>query len=532
MRRLPLFAALVTLMAFGLAPPLVADPYVATAPVQASGASPFAANCSLTPGVDPQSPTGEGIVFPDSEVEPWVEVHPTDPDIVAAMWQQDRWSNGGARGNALGFSFDGGTSWSLVNPPGVSDCSVPAGEFDRASDPWISFGPDGTLYVMHLVLDIETLPGREGGFGPNGMMVQKIAPAAFGDGLITTAEISDTQLIAFDDRGDLHDKNALTADPTRPGFAYAVWDFLDLPQGAIINPDRGVFGGGLGFKGAALFSKTEDFGETWTEHTVLYNPGGVNQTIGNQIVVDDDGVLFNFFDEILNFRQDDRDARFDLNLSMKFSPDAGDRWLPNGRPIRIENMRPRLVRIPAGDDNAGAPVRSGEVIPEVAADPSTGDLFAVWMDTRFSAGAHNDIAFTMSADGGRSWSPMIMVNQTPDSLGGHSGHAFTPSVHVAADGTIAVSYYDFRENVEGGGTDTTHFVVHCHPATEDCGDAASWDEETQVGDPFDIQLAPFARGFFLGDYVGLDNVANAFAPFFTMTGSTGPSDEFYATVSP
>ncbi len=194
MRRLALFAALVTLVALGLAPPLAAVPYAATAPLQASGASPFPAGCGLTPGPG-------GIVFPDSEVEPWVEVHPTDPSIVAAVWQQDRWSNGGARGDVLGFSFDGGVTWSLVNPPGVFDCSVPAGEFDRASDPWISFGPDGTLYVMHLVLDIEALPGKPGGFGPNGMMVQKIVPGAFDDGAIGASEITDTQLIAFNDGG-------------------------------------------------------------------------------------------------------------------------------------------------------------------------------------------------------------------------------------------------------------------------------------------------------------------------------------------
>lgn len=532
MRRLALSTALVILAALGLAPPLAAAPYAATTPVQASGASPFAPGCGLTPGRDPASPTGEGIVFPDSEVEPWVEVHPTNPAIVAAMWQQDRWSNGGARGNVLGFSFDGGATWSLVNPPRVTDCSGPAGEFDRASDPWISFGPDGTLYIMHLVLDIETLPGKPGGFGPNGMMVQKIAPAAFSDRTISVSEITGTQLIAFNDRGDLHDKNSLTADPTRPGFAYAVWDFLDLPQGAIINPDRGVFGGGLGFKGAALFSKTEDFGATWTEPTVLYNPGGVNQTIGNQVVVDDEGVLFDFFNEILNFRQDDKGGPFEFNLSMKFSPNEGDTWLPRGRPVRIAKMLPVLVRIPAGDENAGRPVRSGEVIPEVAADPATGNLYAVWMDGRFSGGDHNDIAFTMSTDGGRTWSTPIKVNATPDDLTGHAGHAFTPSVHVAADGTIGVSYYDFRFNAAGGGTDTTHFVVHCHPATEDCASAGSWDEETRVGAPFDIQLAPFARGFFLGDYVGLDNDGAAFTPFFTRTGGIGPSDEFYARVSP
>lgn len=76
-------------------------------------------------------------------------------------------------------------------------------------------------------------------------------------------------------------------------------------RGAAINPERGVFGGGLGFKGAALISRTTDGGATWSEPERLYNPGGVNQTIGNQIVVQPDGPLVNLFVEILNFRNDD-----------------------------------------------------------------------------------------------------------------------------------------------------------------------------------------------------------------------------------
>jgi hypothetical protein len=34
----------------------------------------------------------------NSEVEPWMDANPTDPDNLIAVWQQDRWSNGGARG--------------------------------------------------------------------------------------------------------------------------------------------------------------------------------------------------------------------------------------------------------------------------------------------------------------------------------------------------------------------------------------------------------------------------------------------------
>ena len=67
-------------------------------------------------------------------------------------------------------------------------------------------------------------------------------------------------------------------------------------------------------------------------------------------------------------------------------------------------------------------------------------------------------------------------------------------VQVLNDGTVAVSYYDFRNNTADSGatTPTDAFVVHCHA---DCADRASWGEETRVTDAsFDSRKAPVARG--------------------------------------
>ena len=49
---------------------------------------------------------------------------------------------------------------------------------------------------------------------------------------------------------------------------------------------------------------------------------------------------------------------------------------------------------------------------------------------------------------------------------------------------------------------------------------------------FNSRLAPVARGFFLGDYVGLDNIGNTFTPFFTQTTATDPANQYYAEVGP
>ena len=494
-----------------LTAPAVATTLGVSDQVQVSGSSPFDPGCGLVP-LGPDPIFGSGVLFPNSEVEPFVDINPMYSDNLIAVWQQDRWSNGAARGNAAGVSLDGGSSWQIVTFPGVTVCT--GGEFDRASDPWVSFGPDGTAYVMHLVTDADPLPGRPGGFGRNGMMVQTSE-----DGGMTW---NDPVLIAEETRGaGLHDKNSITADPIREGYAYAVWDFLDLPAGAAINPDRGVFGGGLGFKGAALISRTTDGGDTWSKPKTLYNPGGVNQTIGNQIVGLPNGTLVDFFVEILNFRNDDGDIQFDLNLALKRSTDAGETWLPRGRPIRFAEIADTLVI----DPDTGFPHRTAEIIPDVAVDPGTGSLHAVWQDARFTG--QSAVVYSQSIDGGFTWTAPVRINKTP-STGDANEQAFIPAVHVNGEGTVGVTYYDFR-NYDGlsAGTETDLWLVHCHST---CTDPANWTE-THVAGSFDAQQAPFARGYFLGDYVGLTADGSDFLSVATLTGGNGPTDQWFSRIA-
>jgi hypothetical protein len=107
-----------------------AVPLTASPPVEASTPNPLA-DCP---------PDGSGVNFLNSEVEPWLEVNPKNADNVVAYYQQDRYSNGGAKGNVAAVSFNGGESFVQVVPPQDTRCTD-GGQFDRASDPWISFGP-------------------------------------------------------------------------------------------------------------------------------------------------------------------------------------------------------------------------------------------------------------------------------------------------------------------------------------------------------------------------------------------------------
>ena len=470
-------------------PDATADPIATVGPErQISGASPLAAGCGLNPGV----PAGTN--HPNSEVEPWVDVNPTDADNIVAFWQQDRWSNGGARALVAGVSLNGGTSWTSVIVPGLTECSPPNPggsdlDFERASDPWVSFGPDGTLHQISLVFDADPAAGS---FGPNGLAVSKST-----DGGVSW---SDPILIIEDSQPDiLNDKESITADPTDANFVYAAWDRLRVPPGSVINPENAV---GLGFKSPFFFARSTDGGDTWEEARNIYDPGANNQTIGNQIVVLPDGTLVDFFNEILNFKNPDGDAQFDLNLSLLRSTNKGDTWLPRGQPIRAADIQSRSVVTP--DDGEG--VRDADILFDVAVDPISGALYAVWQDSRFS-GQFDEIAFTRSVDGGITWSTPIKVNQTPANASNPlRAQAFIPSVVVSVDGTVAVTYYDFRNDDD---TDelADHFAVHCHADAEDCSNPTNWndpgDEVRLTKTSFNILEAPIARELFLGDYVGL-----------------------------
>ena len=101
MRRIVIaIAVLVAVFAVGAASSGV---FTATAPSVASKPSPFPAGCE---GV-PQS----GTLYENAEVEPRVAVDPANPLHIVGVFQQDRWSNGGAHGLVASRSFDGGATW-------------------------------------------------------------------------------------------------------------------------------------------------------------------------------------------------------------------------------------------------------------------------------------------------------------------------------------------------------------------------------------------------------------------------------------
>jgi hypothetical protein len=461
--------------------------------VQVSGASPIAA-CTADAG---QS----GTVYVGSEVEPWIDVNPTNAQNLVGTWQQDRWSNGGARAHGYAASFDGGDSWTTGLIPGLTKCS--GGPYDRATDPWVTFAPNGHLYQLALVFNDSNFD--------HGLLASKST-----DGGLTWGA---PQFVIRDTDGNVfNDKQTITADPTNANFVYAVWDRLVFPQSERANDRAFVSFGG---RGPTWFARTTNGGTSWEPARKIFDAGQESQTIGNQIVVSN-GTLVNGMNLIYYFRNN-KGVR-GSNVAVIRSTDKGATWSQKATIVS------KLGTIEIHDPETGDYIRTGDIIPDFAVDPTNGHVYAAWQDARFNGGRADAIAVSRSTDGGLTWSAPIKVNATPTNIAIGNQQAFTPSVHVASNGTVAVTYYDFRHNTPAASLLTDYFVVHCHSA---CASASSWGGEVRLTDnSFDMRSAPNAGGFFTGDYEGLTASGATFDAFWSMPHAADSSSVFFRRAAP
>jgi hypothetical protein len=406
-----------------------------------------------------------GTLYPGSAVEPYVATDPLNPRRSIGVFEQDRWSDGGARANAEAWTRDGVHYTEQLLPFGV--CAGGAGgAYERTSGPWVSWGPDGVAYTGALELD-------DTGFR------RAIGAATSFDGGATWKYAQ--PVIADDDPAISDDKNSVTADPDRPGTAYQVWDRLDQPLDAQ--------GNALSFNGPGYLSITHDHGRTWSKPAVMADTSGIpfTQTVGNVIVVDPrTGDLYDFFD-MISFTDATTDTFAAFNQDFVKSTDGGRTW---SLPAKAATDSSVFDVDPA---NPAKILRTGAGNPSPAVDPVTGELYLAYEGSDFTGGAVDQIELVDSTDGGRTWSAPVRVNLDPDTP------AFTPSIAVGRDGTVHVSYYDLRDLSAG---DTTTLPTSTWLLSFPRGHEQQATEQ-RIAPDFDWLLAPFANGYMLADYTGL-----------------------------
>ena len=108
--------------------------------------------------------------------------------------------------------------------------------------------------------------------------------------------------------------------------------------------------------------------------------------------------------------------------------------------------------------------------------------------------------------------------------------AFTAAVDVNAAGAVGVTYYDFRNDTPTTATALTDYWIR----TSTNGGTSFAPSQRVTPASFDMKKAPVARGFFTGDYEGLDHAGDAFKVFFVQTNeaSGNPTDVFASTATP
>jgi hypothetical protein len=445
--------------------------------VRASGPSPFLGH--------PITANDPAITI-NAETLPDLAVDPNDPQHLVGAWIQDF-----ARGVVSAVSFDGGDSWQSVAVPGTTIAA--GGVYPHANNPRVCFGADGDVYLTMVGHDLPYVTN------PNAVLISKSTNGGLTWGAPTTFA---NQL------GHFPAGPFLTADPTNADLIYAIWTTKIGNQGINV---------------ATKFTRTTDGGQTWEPVRTIYRSANVDDNAGHQILVLPSGTLVDVFKE--DFWAGQTVQRSEVSLIR--STDGGTAW----------STRIPVAQLPTSavlDPENGLRVVTGiNGTIDAAVDPMSGEIYAVWKTAGFSNGEFDSIAFSMSTDGGLSWSTPIKINQTPDSIPAANRQAFIPSVAVNDDGVVAVTYYDFRNNTPAAGLPTDYWMVHAHPS-DGLTNPASWSSENRLTDTsFNMEDSLFLfNQYIVGGYQGLVAQSGSFGALFAMPLGGDHGSIFYRDLMP
>lgn len=390
---------------------------------------------------------------PHNQNEHSINVDPSDRNHLIAGGNDDR---SGYYTCAFYSTRDGGKSWSELFFP------IPPGGFGFAGDPGTAIGPQGESYFSAIA--------SERNYGFSSLFVGH-SP----DGGLTVP----TWVEAVDSPpGGFQDKQFIVSDQTTSplsGAVYMVWTRISISFGTY-----------------SIYAVTSyDQAATWTS-PVRVSEGTL--CIAACPAVGPNGELyvawFNYATSKIQV-----DVSYDGGMTFSTDVDAASvnyvTGIPNGT-FRA-NSNPSL-----DVDTSGGPYH--------------GNLYLCWAN---DMGAHTDVQFSRSSDGGATWSAPQTVNDD-----GTATSQWSPWLDVDANGNVIVGFCDRREDPNDR---SIGFTI-----ARSADGGATFQPNVRVADQsFDPNT--YANGNFIGDYNGLAASDRTIHPLWT-DGRNATNDAFTSRV--
>jgi hypothetical protein len=359
-------------------------------------------------------------------------------------------------------SRDGGKTWRRALPPGLSRCT--GGSTDFTGDPFVSIGADGTAYLVSVPVELPL---------PSTTLLPR-SWIAINRSSDHGATWSNPVAVAPND-GGFWDKGAVTADPRRPGVAYAVFLRRTQPDGS-----------------TSFFASTRDRGRSFSAPLVTIPDQQLTYPHDPQLLVLPGGTLVQVYVQFNDSYELPLGARYPVEMRAIRSSDGGAHW---SQPTTIAQA-PNEV---ATDPDSGQ-LMDTLVWPSAFAGRD-GTIYTAWVESAAVDSAR--VVLSKSTDAGRAWTRPATVARVP-------AQAWLPTVAVDTDGTVGVMWYDARSDRRGDNQFTAE-VRFAH--STDGG--ATWQQQARLGGPFDMLRAGRRNTRpFLGDYFGLAPVPDGFAAAF------------------
>jgi hypothetical protein len=417
---------------------------------------------------------------PDQPGEPSFAVDPSDPTLLVAVWQENRSPDD--VGIVVAVTHDGGANWVRSALPSVLTCT--GGPYLHAADPWVSIGKDGVIYVSELVT------GPPSTAGPRRDIIVSVSRdhGSTWEGPVVVESVTTPP--------SYPDKDAMLADPRRPGLAYVVWAEYGATAKSISSVDQ------------VFFARTTDAGRSWSKPAPIYS--GNDEAQQNQLLMTTGGVLIDVFVEGSSLPSAPHPPPLPVKIRVIRSTDQGQTW---SAPIDAA----KFTYTNAVDPGTGTQLRFfGQ---DIVATATGNAVYVAWFEN------HSDfstIRVARSEDAGLHWRPsQVVVREKPE--------AFLPTLAVAGDGAVGMLWFDLRHFAPGSPRLDTDVWFS---TSRDRG--ARWTHSHAAG-PFDLRSAPKSTiGPFIGDYMGLVGLPDGFAAVFVQAkpqSRNGPTDVFFSRIS-